>query len=303
MKQFIYLDTDLINSIIAQEEKGLVLEFANEDQTVNGKTKRRLGFIKGEAKAEGGLFSFAKVSAALSGGGDYETSSSRQIFLKEIATKILHDAAFDEAYKSIKKTHNLDSNEKPTLGEFREIKKSFSIIDFVYLEKLFSENKLLNFFKKQDKERIEAEAKTEVDETLTRDQRRHNKSSIEQEIKNRVDANNQQYDGIVETLQALKAVIPFNRMLISEDAFLVPLEDKYFRDNADVIGFKHSGKLTCIGYATNILGDEDEKPNDIFTVFQNAMNEVLRSLLPTVDSKIYILHPLAVYYVYGDDKE
>ena len=88
MKQFIYLDTDLINSIIAQEEKGLVLEFADEDQTMNSKSKRKLGSIKGETKLEGGLFSFAKLSAALSGGGEYEASSSKQIFLKEIATKI-----------------------------------------------------------------------------------------------------------------------------------------------------------------------------------------------------------------------
>jgi hypothetical protein len=74
----------------------LVLQFLDENQSSRSKSKRKLGFMKGEAKAEGGLFSFAKVSAALSGGGEYEVTSNKQLFLKEIATKTLHDAAFDE---------------------------------------------------------------------------------------------------------------------------------------------------------------------------------------------------------------
>ena len=32
MKQFIYLDTDIVNSIIAQKDKGLVLETASEHE-------------------------------------------------------------------------------------------------------------------------------------------------------------------------------------------------------------------------------------------------------------------------------
>ena len=37
MKQFIYLDTDIVNSIIAQKEKGLVLETASEHEDAAGK--------------------------------------------------------------------------------------------------------------------------------------------------------------------------------------------------------------------------------------------------------------------------
>ena len=33
MKQFLYLDTDIVNSIIAQAEKGLVTSMSNENET------------------------------------------------------------------------------------------------------------------------------------------------------------------------------------------------------------------------------------------------------------------------------
>lgn len=39
MKQFLYLDTDIINSIIAQSEQGLTTEISNENETGTNKEK------------------------------------------------------------------------------------------------------------------------------------------------------------------------------------------------------------------------------------------------------------------------
>lgn len=49
MKQFLYLDTDIVNSIIAQSEKGLIQEQSEE----NGSDKKKVRILVGVWKAQG----------------------------------------------------------------------------------------------------------------------------------------------------------------------------------------------------------------------------------------------------------
>lgn len=44
MKQFLYLDTDIVNSIIAQSEKGLITEISSQQES--GKSKRRVACLE-----------------------------------------------------------------------------------------------------------------------------------------------------------------------------------------------------------------------------------------------------------------
>lgn len=93
-------------------------------------------------------------------------------------------------------------------------------------------------------------------------------------------------------------LIPYNRMLISSDGYLIPLDDRYFRIDAQNLGFKYGGEITCVGMITNIIG-EDTDPNDsqnIFATLQFSVNEVLRQLLPTKERNLCVIHPIAVYY-------
>ena len=49
---------------------------------------------------------------------------------------------------------------------------------------------------------------------------------------------------------------------------------------------------------TNIIG-EDTNPNDdnnIFATLQFTANEVLRSMLPTNQNNLCVVHPIAIYY-------
>lgn len=87
-------------------------------------------------------------------------------------------------------------------------------------------------------------------------------------------------------------------MLISNDGYLVPLNLKYFRVDPIDLGFKYGGEITCVGMITNIIG-KDTNPNDdknIFATLQFTANEVLRSILPTSQNNLCIVHPIAVYY-------
>ena len=87
-------------------------------------------------------------------------------------------------------------------------------------------------------------------------------------------------------------------MLISYDGYLIPLDDKYFRIDPVNLGFKYGGEITCVGLITNIIG-EDTNPNDeknIFATLQFTVNEALRTVLPTKENNLIVVHPIAVYY-------
>lgn len=297
MKQFIYLDTDIVNSIIAQKEKGLVLETASEHEDTAGKENTKTGSVSLDGSVGGGIWKFAQAQAELSGTGGVELNSHSQTVLKEIATKTLHDAAFDIAYEQIKAEcdtalANVD------LGSFVELTQSFDFVDLEYIENLFSEkNSLLAYMKKSEKEKIEAQAAQEISETFNREQQRQNGNEIKKRVKELVEASNKQYEEIADIVKAMRQLVPYTRMLVSPDGYLIPLEDKYFRDNPQTMGFKHGGYVTCVGYVTNVIG-KTSTPNadNIFAQLQFMVNQVLISILPTREKDLCVIHPIAIYY-------
>lgn len=108
----------------------------------------------------------------------------------------------------------------------------------------------------------------------------------------------QKYDSVVKILKIMRNIIPYNRMLLSYDGYLIPLNEKYFRVDPVDLGFKYGGEITCVGMVTNIIG-EDIEPDDsqnIFATLQFTINEFLRNILPTKEKNLCIIHPIAVFY-------
>ena len=296
MKQFIYLDTDIVNSIIAQKEKGLVLETASEHEDTAGKENTKTGSVSLDGSAGGGIWKFAQMQAELSGTGGLELNSHSQTVLKEIATKTLHDAAFDIAYEQIAKEHDLKAA-NVDLGSFVELTQAFEFVDLVYIDGLFSEGGFINFLKKSEKEKEGQLFDESIAEELNRGQQRKNSGEIKRERQKVLDAVDKQYDEIVESIKAIRQLIPYSRMLVSPDGYLIPLEDKYFRDNPQTMGFKHGGYVTCVGYVTNGIGESAAPLSDnIVSQLQGMVNQALVSLLPTKEKDLFVVHPIAIYY-------
>ena len=297
MKQFIYLDTDIVNSIIAQKEKGLVLETASEHEDTAGKENTKTGNISLDGSVSGGIWKFAQAQAELSGTGGLELNSHSQTVLKEIATKTLHDAAFDIAYQQIK-TECDTAPANADLGSFVELTQSFDFVDLEYIENLFSDrNSFLNFMKKTEMEKIEAQAMKEISANFNREQQRKNGNELKNRVKELVNANNKQYEDISDIVKVMRQIVPYKRMLVSSDGYLIPLEDKYFRDNPQTMGFKHGGNVTCVGYITNVIGETSTPNSDnIFAQLQFMVNQALISILPTKEKDLFVVHPIAIYY-------
>ena len=259
LKQFIYLDTDIVNSIIAQSEKGLVSELSSKHAESNSDMERSESSIGAKVKVGGSFLNILRADVNLSAGesigSDYQSNSAT----KEIVTKTLHDAAFDFAFGNIQS--EIVHTEIAEIGSYVELCRVFDFVDLEYVLGLFSENGFIELL------------------GSTQGQ------------------NSEQLEQIKKLVNAIKNVIPYSRMLISYDGFLVPFEDKYFRVNPKTIGFKYGGEITCIGLITIIIG-EDTTPLDtnVFTMLHFQINEVLRKILPTKEKNLYIVHPIAVFY-------
>lgn len=295
MKQFIYLDTDIVNSIIAQRQKGIVVQQTIENEEGASSTKSREGKASVEGRMSSGLLKLFDITGSAEGGlnaTDISSSSARNV-----VEKILHDAAFDIAYDCIKphiiETGNQEYDEE---GNYILIRRVFDFVDLDYFDELFSEDGLISFIRDEEEKAIRE--RVDAIKTGNREQMRENKKERDKSVNALIKENNSKYDEGTKAIKALRSIIPYTRMLISYDGYLVPLEDEYFRINPRNLGFKYGGEISCVGMITNIIG-EDADPcdaNNIFATLQHYASEALRSILPTREKNLCVIHPIAIYY-------
>lgn len=296
MKQFIYLDTDMVNSIIAQNDKGLVLETVSEHEDTSGKQHEKSASLALNGSASGGIWKFAQAQAELNGTGELVFNKHSQTVLKEIATKTLHDAAFDIAYKQLHSEYDF-SPKNADLGSFVELNQAFEFVDLVYMEGLFAKGSFMDFLKKSEREKLESQLNENISDSLSREQQRKNAGEIKKKMKELLEDNDKKYDNMVEIVKAIRQMIPYERLLVSHNGYLIPLEDKYFRDNPQTMVFKHGGYITCFGYITNVIGEASENTTkNVFSQLQSLVNMTLISMLPTREKDLFVVHPIALYY-------
>lgn len=298
MRQFLYLDVDIINSIIAQNEKGLVGSVTEEkgDETKSASSKSLSSEVNGEAGAN--ILKLARAEASLNIGGEIQGESSHQTTTKEIIAKTLHDASFDIAYRAINPVVVEFGKDMASPGEYIEMKRIFDFVDLEYFEDLLSENGIIDLLKKSEREKIERKADEHTKVNMNRNQRRQGEIAIKQKINELIKKSEKQYDDIHDIIAALGKIVPYNRMLVANDGYLIPVEDKYFRINPTSMGFMYGGEMKVIGMITNIIG-ADTDPADrgnVFATIQFLVNEALRSLLPTNENNLYVVAPIAIFY-------
>lgn len=299
MKQFIYLDNDIVNSIIAQKDNGLIQDIKLGETNALEQTEQNAisGDVDGGVKG-GSLFNVVSAEAKLKLDAKIGKDKSISNTTQQIIEKTMHDAAFNMAYEYIDATKiGIYNNVNIDYGEYVELTRIFDFVDLEYLEGLFSKNGLIDFIKNSTSEQIKNEALIATNQ-LNRQQNRAISNQVEKEIRKAIDEKNKEYDNISDIINAFKNMIPYSRMLISSDGYLIPLDEKYFRVNPTSIGFMYGGDITCVGMITNIIG-KDTNPEDeknIFASLQFSVNEVLRGILPTKEENICVIHPIAIYY-------
>ena len=301
MKYFLYLNNDIVNSIISQAEQGLITEFMNESENSSGNIFNKETKVGALAKLSSTFYRFFGAEAEF----DYEhtrTNSSQDNHVsKDIVQKTLHDAAYNIAYDYI--SEQLNREQVEDLGEYVEISGDFQYIDFKTLVSYFNENGLIDFIKKEELKKIEERIDTEF-ASLNREGSRNNQQEFnrrKREAKETIDNKYKEIQGIINLLRNL---LPCNRMYISNKGYIIPIDDRYLRDYPESFGFKYGGLMTCLGYVTNIIGKDThiEDNSNAFASLQHGINESLRSILPLKEEDLFIITPIAIYYTNSESQ-
>ena len=300
MKQFLYLDMDIVNSILAQNNMGLVEAFTTEQENLNQKNNIKSVNVELDGNAETKVLMLAKAEASIGINASFESGTENRVNSKSIIAKSLHDAAFCIAYDVI---FSKKVDKEICTGDYVEIKREFVFVDFDYLEKLFSKDGIVEFIKKEERERIEVQSDDYMNCHLNREQKRSaEKRGVSNTVKNLQKQNDQKYDDIYKVLSALGRVVPYGRMLVSDDGYLIPLDEKNFRVNPASVGFMYGGMLNCVGLVTNMiknndkLGDGVDDLSNPFAKMNNAVNQTLMSILSVKTDTLFVISPIAIYY-------
>lgn len=289
MKSFLYMDVDKINSIIAQAEKGITINEKSEETNSNGSNINASANVGAEGKAEFSILKLINTGTNFEGKVGLEGELEYNKVLRNITEKKIHDEIFEKACKYI--SINENENIQDDYGEYVRLNKVFQFIDLDYLEKLFSKDGIIEIIIESEQKKMEEEFKR----NLNREQERKSKNEIEK-LKKEVVKN---YEEIEKLIKGFKNVVPYTKMLISHDGYLIPLEEKNFRVNSSTMGFMYNGEISCVGMITNIIGDDiadSDDSNNIFGAIQKTINAALKTILPTKERNLCIVNPIAIFY-------
>lgn len=269
MRQFIYYDRDRVNSLYAQNPNGLVLAYEMTEGKEHTTESSKNTTLKGDVGAAAKVPYFGKGSAGVGLSHD----RTKKDIDNEITTKLYTISQYDSI---LSKLHDYLKEEKllnpkvTKTGSFVYGFERLHIIDLWDIESFLEASK--NIFP--------------IMNTAENDKEEYNKTK------------NTELEDTIIKIKALKSIVPYKTMALSPKGYLMPLEDKWIRDDSKLLGFKYGGSFHYIGYVTNIinLNTKVDSNKDISNIIQNAINQVLFKILPTDSKTIHVMHPLGIYF-------
>lgn len=294
MRRFIYLDTDTLNSYIAQIYDGLVQTQETETQSSQATD------VQSERTSNAGADTDIKVfGKGIKGKFDltyrYLKDTSNVELISDVQTKLLHDNAFDQLMNYLTKNELLLNY---NIGDFIEIYDEFYIMDLEYYKKIFDEKKFLEFIKKSERDKIQASLKIQQDIELFQGGANSNeiKKNYTNLAKSKCTESDKSYDNIKDIIDMLYTLVPYRRTLCIANNMVV-INDKYMRDNIDMTSFKFGGKIKVLGYITNKITTDTTDSSNVSSLAQVGigLNQIMLSFFGQ-QSSLNIVHPIAIYY-------
>lgn len=270
MRRFIYLDTETLNSYIAQIYNGLITSSEENKQNTNESSKESSHTVSPNAAIDFKLF-----GKGIEGKIEYIferlKTNKDSTLISKVETKLLHDNAFDLLLRHISDNKLLEGN---GIGNFINIFDSFYILDFLYYKELFSDANFINFL---------------IDSSM---------ENLIKEIDNKLAAfrkeQESEYSNALKLIDIITKIIPYQRVLCINDC-IVTLSDEFIRDDIQMSSFKYGGKIKVFGYITNVI-HRNIKQN--LPIFAEIINQINSAILPEIINKdeVKIIHPIAIYY-------
>jgi hypothetical protein len=236
------------------------------------------------------------IGAALQGGikdCDSDTEVATQM-VRSIQEKALHDYAFERIFDHLT-SNRIINNENPLIGDVVLIKETPTFLDFNYFQALFADNGAVKLANEQTKKQID-EQLAALRQSIPKGQPMPEVIKMQiKELESKAKSAEPERKEMAKTIEAIRNTLPYNRFIMT-DNFFIPLTDKYLRDDPDIIAFKYGGCISVFGYVTNIIdGKEEKKHLNDFAPLYDAVNKLMLSLFNEKE-KIFIVHPIALYY-------
>lgn len=293
MRRFIYLDTDTLNSYLAQIFDGLVQE--SETESSKGKTTEKQNRFGANLTGQIALKLFGKgVDSTAQATYEHLKTVANEDIVRDVQTKIMHDNAFVQFVSHLQEK-SLIREADIQIGNFISIEDSFYIFDISFYQSLFSEKGFVGLLEEIQKQNTQKEAEQQFGE-LTREQRRNKdvKGKIAEIVEESNAKNHEGYDAIRKMIDMLAAIIPYPQVLCIRN-FMVILDEKYMRDSLSTAAFKYGGKIKVVGYVTNKVNAQANTPVSMFAGIGNSINALMKIFFENTD-EMYIVHPIAIYY-------
>lgn len=290
MRRFIYYDKDGIESYLAQITGGISISSSKEITT--GEEKSKITENKENINSDIGAKLAgigAEIQEDITTGETNGQAASRLV--KSLEEKVISDYAFDKVYNYFV-NENIIKTDNFNIGDVINLNENVTFFDFDYFEKLFSDKGAYTFSIRQQKNEIKV-----FKESLTSQQKQDIQVKLKlKELDEQIKSAEEERKTLLETIDVAKNTLPYTRFIMTKDCLIV-LNDNNFRDNPQNVAFKYGGKIDVIGYVTNIISEDNDliAAKNNFAEIYKFVNQVLLKLYND-KTKIYVIHPLAMYY-------
>lgn len=291
MRRFIHLDTDTLNSYLAQIFDGLIQ--SEDSETQHQKKVNKQNSVTTSLAGKIALKLFGKgVDANAQATYQHLKTVADDEMVRDVQTKIMHDNAFDQ-FMNYLHEHNLLNG--ADVGDFLIVKDEFYIFDIAFYQKLFVKDGFVDMLTQIQDMNTRKEAEKQTEE-FAREQRRSKivQDKVNETVQEALDKNHENWDSLKKMVEMLAAIIPYPRILCISN-YAVVLDEKYMRDNISTAAFKYGGKITVVGYITNKVMAQANSPISTFSSIGNSMNTLTKVFFENID-EMYIVHPVAIYY-------
>ncbi len=281
MKEFIYLNTDYINSFLAQIYNGIPSSTENETSNSIEKTKSEHTTYKTHTKNYTlGIPNVLAVTREVQPNKYEEINQlSNTSFGREMITKILHDNSYDMFLK------NIDPEKYTLIEDYMRIYDLTAIVDVM-------EQDFLDVYK------YYIPSTEDMLDSLNRSQRRDPK--VKKEAKKIEKQNKDELRSILFGIKATKLlskVFPSDVYVYVQNYF-IPFKRKFFREEISSINYIYTSKTKIMGRITGTIGNVlKPKDNNEFSVAVSSLYDIgLQGLkLLGISENANILIPISWY--------
>ena len=315
MKEIIYLDTEIMNSMLAQLDEGIVnsftLEQSNQEsetegqQTIRGKSAG----LSGSLNVNSGFFPGGGLSlgASLGDSGNESTSEARTILegQKDILNKAFHDYALELLTKRLVVDKLLVDGPDFKEGDLFIGESSYRFYDFNLLKKAIDYNFIKDALLSEIDELDYEEAKKNISKkNIT------GKERTQMEKAQKIMATHKEVRSILKVLKQLNSLSVFASNLL-EDLSVIKtvntiglLKRKYLRESPESLSFR-TDKSRKIKFLIRVIGKKEivydgfnipQFQEEELDMIPNIMLDIILGSFKIIQKGDFIVTPIAIYY-------